>query len=65
MKVMGFLIVIILVVLIFASLPHWPYTKDRGLGYYPGSILGLLLLILLIFLFLRVIPWGWPGAYPY
>jgi hypothetical protein len=39
---------IILVVLVLAVLPSWPYS--RGWGYYPSGGLGLVLLILLILL---------------
>jgi hypothetical protein len=37
---------IILVVLVLAVLPSWPYS--RGWGYYPSGGLGLVLLIVLI-----------------
>jgi hypothetical protein len=37
---------IILVVLVVALLPSWPYS--RGWGYYPSGGLGLVLLIVLI-----------------
>jgi hypothetical protein len=37
---------IILVVLVLALLPSWPYS--RGWGYYPSGGLGLVLLIVLI-----------------
>lgn len=40
------IILILLVLLVIASLPTWPYS--RGWGYYPGGGLGLILLILLI-----------------
>lgn len=42
--------ILLLVVLLFALLPAWPYS--RGWGYYPSGGLGLVLLIvLLLFLF--------------
>jgi hypothetical protein len=37
---------ILLVVVLLAALPAWPYSA--GWGYYPSSGLGLLLIILLI-----------------
>jgi uncharacterized protein DUF3309 len=42
------ILVIILVILLLASLPTWPYS--RGWGYYPSGGLGLLVLILLLLL---------------
>jgi hypothetical protein len=39
---------IILIVLVLAVLPSWPYS--RGWGYYPSGGLGLVLLIVLILL---------------
>jgi len=44
------LIIIILVVLLVAGLPHWPYTTPLGYGYYPSSILGVVLIVVLILL---------------
>ena len=41
---------IVLVILILALLPAWPYS--RGWGYYPSGGLGLILVIVvLLFLF--------------
>ena len=37
---------IILILLLIGALPTWPYS--RGWGYYPGGILGLLIVIFLI-----------------
>jgi hypothetical protein len=42
------LLLLILVVLLFASVPAWPYS--RGWGYYPSGGLGLVVLILVILL---------------
>jgi hypothetical protein len=42
------LLLIILIVLLFGSVPAWPYS--RGWGYYPSGGLGLVVLILLILL---------------
>ncbi len=43
-------LLIILIVLLIAILPSWPYSV--GWGYYPSGGLGLVLLILLILLLL-------------
>ena len=40
------LLLLILLVLLFAVVPAWPYS--RGWGYYPSGGLGLVALILLI-----------------
>lgn len=44
------LILIILVVLILAAAPAWPYS--RGWGYYPSSGLGTILLIMVLLMLL-------------
>jgi hypothetical protein len=45
---MSRLLIIILIVLLVASLPTWPYSS--GWGYYPSGGLGLIVLILVILL---------------
>jgi hypothetical protein len=40
------ILLIILIVLLLAAVPAWPYS--RGWGYYPSGGLGLVLIILLI-----------------
>lgn len=40
------LLLIILIILIIAAVPAWPYSREWG--YAPGSVLGLILLILLL-----------------
>ncbi len=47
---MNLLLFIILIVLLIAALPSWPYS--RRWGYGPSGGLGLILLILLILLLL-------------
>ena len=47
------LLFLILVLAIAFSLPAWPYS--RSWGYYPSGGLGLVLLVLLLFVFLRPI----------
>jgi hypothetical protein len=39
-------LVILLVVVLLAVLPTWPYST--GWGYYPSGIVGLIVLVLLI-----------------
>ena len=40
------LLIIVLIVLLLAALPTWPYST--GWGYYPSGGLGLLVLILIV-----------------
>jgi hypothetical protein len=37
---------IILILVLIGALPTWPYS--RGWGYYPGGILGLIIIIFII-----------------
>jgi uncharacterized protein DUF3309 len=45
------LLLIIVIVLLIAVLPTWPHS--RGWGYYPGGILGVILIIVLVLLLLQ------------
>jgi hypothetical protein len=40
------ILLILLILLLFAVVPAWPYS--RGWGYYPSGGLGLVLLIVLL-----------------
>ena len=40
------LLLLILIILLFAMLPTWPYSSDWG--YYPSGGLGLVLVVLLV-----------------
>lgn len=50
------LIWILFVILLFASFPTWPYS--RGWGYYPGGILLVWLIFLLVLWWFTWLP-GW------
>ena len=50
---MGTILLIILILLLVASLPTWPYSS--GWGYYPSGGLGLVLVIILILVIMKVI----------
>jgi hypothetical protein len=39
-------LLLVVIVLLFAALPTWPYSS--GWGYYPSGGLGLILLIILL-----------------
>ena len=45
------LLLILLIILLIAVLPSWPYS--RGWGYFPSGILGLILVIVLILVLMR------------
>jgi hypothetical protein len=47
---MRVLLLVILIVLLIAALPTWPYST--GWGYYPGGLLGLILIVVLVLLLL-------------
>jgi hypothetical protein len=48
---MRIILFLILILLLIAALPTWPYSA--GWGYYPSGGLGLILLIVLLVIFLR------------
>jgi hypothetical protein len=48
---MRFILLIILILLLIAALPTWPYST--GWGYYPSGGLGLIVLIVLLVVLLR------------
>lgn len=46
----GTILLIVLVVLLIAAIPAWPYS--RGWGYAPGGVLGLILIVVLVLVLL-------------
>lgn len=46
---MSTILIVLLVLLLLAAVPAWPYS--RGWGYAPSGLLTLLLLILIIMVF--------------
>ncbi len=50
---MGIILLIILILLLMAVLPTWPYSS--GWGYYPSGGLGTIVLILIILWLLGVV----------
>jgi uncharacterized membrane protein YdcZ (DUF606 family) len=42
----GTILLILLIVLLIGALPTWPYSQSWG--YWPGGLLGLIVVILLI-----------------
>jgi hypothetical protein len=43
------ILLIVLIIALLASVPAWPYS--RGWGYYPSGGIGVVVLLLLLFLF--------------
>jgi hypothetical protein len=46
------LLLVVLVVLVIAGLPSWPYARAWNYGYTPSGVLGLILVIILILMLL-------------
>jgi hypothetical protein len=44
------LLLVILIVLLIAALPTWPYSA--GWGYYPGGLIGIILIVVIVLLLL-------------
>ncbi len=44
------LLILLLVVLLFALVPRWPYS--RNWGYYPSGALGTVLLVVIVLMLL-------------
>ncbi len=43
------LVLVIILILVIAGLPSWPYsTAWAGAGYWPSGLLGVVLLVLLV-----------------
>ncbi len=42
------LVLLLLVVLLIAMLPAWPYSAAWGVGYFPSGILAFILLIVVL-----------------
>lgn len=57
---MGLILLIVLVLLLFGSVPAYPYSARWGYG--PSGIVGLLLFILVLMLIFQAIPWGFGPA---
>jgi hypothetical protein len=60
---MGLLLLILLVVLLFGSVPAYPYS--RGWGYRPMGLFSLLLIILLALILFDVLELGFGLVHPW
>jgi cbb3-type cytochrome oxidase subunit 3 len=53
---MGLLFVLLLVMILLALVPAWPYS--RSWGYGPSGLASALLIILIVLLLIGYVPWG-------
>ncbi len=58
---MALILLVVLGIVIFASLPRYGYSRDWG--YRPAGLLGLLLVVVVILALIGSIPWGYRTAY--
>lgn len=47
-----FIILIILLILMFAGLPSWPWGQRYGYGWGPSGLLGVILVIVVLYIIL-------------
>jgi hypothetical protein len=57
---MGLLFALLLVMVLLAILPAWPYS--RAWGYGPSGLATALLIILIVLILVGTVPWGF-GPY--
>lgn len=58
----GFWMLVLLLILVFATLPRYQYT--RAWGYYPSGIIALVLLAMLVLMWFGIIAISWPWRAP-
>lgn len=51
----GTILLVVLIILLIGALPTWPYS--RKWGPYPGGILTLLVVVLLVLLLMGTVHW--------
>jgi hypothetical protein len=56
---LGLILLVILVLLLVGTLPHWPYTTSYGYGYWPSGIFLVIIVILVILIFAGRVPFYW------
>lgn len=55
----GILWLLLLIILLIALIPSWPYS--RSWGYGPGGIVGVLLVVVIVLMVLGMVhPWAAP-----
>lgn len=58
----GFWILVVLIVLVVASVPSYPYSREWGIG--PVGILLALLIIWLVLIYAGTVAFNWPWVTP-
>jgi hypothetical protein len=57
---MGLLFMILLLLILLAALPSWPYS--RAWGYYPSGVATLLLIVVILLVVFQAVPFTYnPG----
>jgi hypothetical protein len=46
MAMLGTILIVVLILALLGAIPTWPYSRDWG--YYPGGLVGLVLLIVIL-----------------
>lgn len=60
---MGLVLTLIVLLVLLAMLPSWPYSRTWGYG--PSGLASALLVVLIVLMLFSVIPWGFgPGPAP-
>lgn len=53
---MGLILTLILIMLLLAAVPAYPYSRTWGYG--PSGLISALLIIVIVLMLFSVIPWG-------
>lgn len=53
---MGLILTLVLIMLLLAAMPSWPYSRNWGYG--PSGVASALLILLIILMLFDVVHWG-------
>ena len=53
-RIVGWIVVVVLLVMVIAGAPTWPYSREWGYG--PSGVLGIVLVVVLVLLLSGFIP---------
>jgi len=57
--VLGLILTLIILLVLLAALPSWPYSRTWGYG--PSGVLAAILVILILLIVLNILPFGFGG----
>jgi hypothetical protein len=57
---LGFWLLILMLICLFALVPWWPYS--RGWGYWPGSGVAVIIVAWVVLMWIGIIAVSWPWA---